>query len=247
MNFFQIAPLAWLCLLRLSVMLAAFLTWSLNANATDLPVYGGPGGQFEFVIECPEGSFVTGFSGRAGKWVDNLTVNCTRLDKQTWKLGGTVAPQAVPPTALRSAGTSPGGSPSSSSCPDQYVVMAANFWFLRQSEGGLLDWFQVQCSYLPEYRPQPYEINFPFPLQADDGIDTSYPFSGWYACPAGEAVSGIQGFSGLFVDAIGLVCRPLGESPKQREERLHRDLQVYKSPFSSSTPRSFEGRAVLGK
>ena len=43
--------------------------------AADLPLYGGPGGNY-FRAECPKGSYLVGLDGRAGAWVDRIAPVC---------------------------------------------------------------------------------------------------------------------------------------------------------------------------
>jgi hypothetical protein len=59
-------------------VVASLLTIMLGfrANATDVgPAGDGPGGG-PFRVMCPAGSFITGFSRRAGDWIDQLQLQC---------------------------------------------------------------------------------------------------------------------------------------------------------------------------
>ena len=67
------------CLSVLPLVFLLLLGWSAylptSGLATELPVYGGPGGN-SFQAECPKGSYLVGLAGRTGSWVDRIAPVC---------------------------------------------------------------------------------------------------------------------------------------------------------------------------
>lgn len=55
--------------------------------ATDLPVYGGLGGN-EFREECPKESYLVGLAGRTGAWVDRIAPVCAPWLRGSQNLDG---------------------------------------------------------------------------------------------------------------------------------------------------------------
>ncbi|UZR29046.1 jacalin family lectin [Methylococcus mesophilus] len=176
-----------------AVLFIAFLGFGEQSAATDLPSIGGSGGS-PYRILCPAGSFLTGFEGRAGDYVDRLGLVCSKWSGSELESGQF---QHV------YAGTSRGGKAQQVFCPAQHVVHGADFSVLS-SDAQLLDEFSFECIYMK--RPEGNGQRFNFTSTGSRGGWSFGGRSGWHFCPPDEVVIGIYGRSGDFVDRIGLVC-----------------------------------------
>ena len=92
---------------------------ALPAQAIDLPVQGsGRGGPFR--VACPGGSFMTGFEGHTGAWIDHFRIVCASFDASTRQLTN-------PRPVARTIGVSGGGGPSSASCPSGWAISGIHY------------------------------------------------------------------------------------------------------------------------
>src|ERR1043166_1903381 len=62
-------------LLRLFLALGLRLLCPDLGLATDVPVWGGAGGNY-FRAPCPQGSYLVGLAGRTGEWIDRIAPVC---------------------------------------------------------------------------------------------------------------------------------------------------------------------------
>jgi hypothetical protein len=212
----------------LAGMATSLFACAIPSHATDLPLGGGSGGDTSYRIECPADSFITGFNGGAGAYVDSMTIECTHLDRITWRLTGAVTPISVSPySGPVLIGKSTGGDFKSRSCRQESVVHAAIFNFLR-SDPMLLDWLTGYCVSVTD----PEALNhFDFPNIPP--FPEVRPYSS-QECPAGEWAAGIFGSYGMFIDSIGLICRPTGKSEQERQEQISNGIQTSFQPGVTS-------------
>jgi len=185
-----------------AVFASIFLAGAASAN-TMTEVFGGPGGA-PFSMTCGPGQYVVGFYARAGAWVDGIGLICAPYTAATGKLGAgsrkgyaggrTGAEQEVscapgqPVTGIALVHTRGNG------LKRQYVNTVAVSCARDQPRtrcistgegcGGILERESVG---MVGSDPRPYDV---------------------LNCPAHEIATGIQGRSGNFVDAIGLICGP---------------------------------------
>jgi hypothetical protein len=182
------------------------------AQSIDLPVQGsGRGGPFR--IACPGGSFMTGFEGRTGAWIDHFRIVCASFDASTRQLTNPLAVAAT-------IGVSGGGGPSSAACPSGWAISGIQYQETKgdgPSDVGHSIGFTCAATVgtervarhfgplsTPEERSKPFSpLGTPF---GSAGYDPS-------VCPGGEFAIGLYGRSGKFVDAIGLICVPLPAAP----------------------------------
>src|SRR6185295_14224386 len=69
----------------------------------------------DFTLECPAGSYMTGFEGYAGAWIDAMRIKCARWNEDSDKLD--------PPIKTRSmVGRSGGGHETKAECPEGWFV-----------------------------------------------------------------------------------------------------------------------------
>ena len=183
-----------------------------SAEAGKLPAQGGPGGG-QFNGACPQGQFLRGVSARVGAWIVAIASLCATFDASTgkfnaWKRG------------KRFGGT--GASPllKDIACPPDRFVDRIQFGWTRD-EGSYVDYVQLRCVPMTSGQsnfvclqsgdgcwskhPNPPPKGIPLPGGGLNIIGDS-PFE--QSCPIGEAVTGIHGSSGAFIDALGLICGP---------------------------------------
>jgi hypothetical protein len=176
------------------VFIGAVGSLTSPALATDIPPYGGPGGG-EFRSECAPGWFLVGAKVRYGAFLDQIQIECTSLDAATGSTG-LIVPIAPP------VGGGGGGGPAVKDCIPNYVVVGAGIQlFSNQRYVKTLD---LQCKNV---------ISGVQYLLANVGAPSSLFADVFQTCPAGEAVTGIHGRSGIYVDAIGLICRQIPQVP----------------------------------
>jgi hypothetical protein len=195
----------------LTVTFVACFMFALSARATDLPAIGGSGGNAFYQL-CPEGSFLSGFYGRAGDFVDTLSFWCSRWNPDTRQLE-----KAVPQRYPNIIGVSGGGEDQSRKCPDGFVIRGAELVTLT-SANQLLDRFEFECTSFTDPKPGGPRIAF------TSGDDRGGPSSGWLFCPDGELATGLHGRSGLFIDRVGLVC---DVTPQEKFRRLLRRALLF--------------------
>jgi hypothetical protein len=185
-----------------------FSVWPGRADATMTEVMGGPGGA-SFSLNCPGGAFLVGFFAKTGAWVDSVGLLCAPLDATSGK---------TPAFARDKSTGGTGGSAQEAYCPPGEAMTGVGLAYTR---GGGLDRQYVNtidifcpstdmkrdpdrcissgegCGHLP-----------PHTAGAVVQVIKDYKYD-LLACPAGERATGIQGKSGNFIDAMGLICAAL--------------------------------------
>jgi hypothetical protein len=182
---------------------ASFLLGLLatSADATILPVEGGSGGSF-FQASCGSGQYVVGFSVGAGAWIDRLALLCAPYQPATGKFGGRI-------TGEFHGGS--GGSPQEAYCSTGYIIGIEFGYTVDDGHAQYVDDVQMMCSSSGGQTPC---------IATGEGCgavnnETGGAVAGGFIltpflqyCPAGEAVTGLQGRSGNSLDAMGLICGP---------------------------------------
>ncbi|MDF0644432.1 MAG: hypothetical protein P0111_10400 [Nitrospira sp.] len=185
------------------LLLVGTLGWfPAGAFATDTKTQGSLGGVY-FRAECPIGSFLVGFSGRTGAWIDQIAPVCEPLspNKQTFgkfTVGATI-------------GTSTGGTPDHSRCPAHTVVRVTRHSMtigenaqLKFVESISYDCFTTAGAFRSDGRRI-----FGHPTELPVIDTTSKPLDTLTQCPQGEFARGFHGRAGQFLNALGLICGPL--------------------------------------
>jgi hypothetical protein len=191
-----------------AALLFALVT-STAAHAVDFPAQGGPGGT-AFRSTC-SGDFVVGVYIRAGAWASAIGLKCASFDaaqdrfRTPWNKayhGGSRDPFK---TAI---------------CPGERFVSGMRFGFTRDgSEPKYLDFVELFCK--PVSGPaEPITICLDTgngcwitPPNLPGGFIPRVKIHAPQNCPPGEAARGIVGRSGIYVDAVGVVC---GRAPAKR-------------------------------
>lgn len=239
--------------------LAAFAAFSGTAVASMTEVFGGPGGR-AFSMTCEDGHFLVGLRARAGAWVDGIGLVCAPFDPESGKVASALVP------AGWTGGT--GGMAQEIACRRGEAVTAVG---LAHTRGGGLERQYVNtvdigcdhaaqmdrcissgegCGQIPSRRVGMQSVSIKHPLIPQIGVKTpdlskrvEYRYDGLY-CLDDEYATGIQGRSGVYVDAIGLICArkpdvaittpPIKRLGKRSPERRH-DLRQTAVVGSAST------------
>jgi len=160
-----------------------------EANATEFKLEGYNGDKTR-ASQCDAGSYVVGFSGRKGSWIDQIGVLCapaltdgtTGKTKSMVRLGGS------------------GGKGAKSSCDEGEVVTGIQMVFVTGP--GTIQGIRFTCSSLAT--GQSHKPAF---MGSYDNTDPGNRLR--QDCPAGEAVTRLKVTYGSHVNAIGLTCNAL--------------------------------------
>jgi hypothetical protein len=181
---------------------------------TEFPPWGGPGGS-PFHEVCPPGQYIVGARWRSGSWLDQISITCAPVD-------------ATGLTGTQWHGSTfggGGGDPDEKSCPPGSIIRAGMPGKYPKNDYNYARFIDVSCyrttsSYAPTSSGGAFTAGFrlgsnwpAFPGESVFGDVPNY-------CPTGEAVIGIQGRAGLYVDAVALICGAFTEvNPSHPEPR----------------------------
>jgi hypothetical protein len=187
-----------------AVLLALALAAGAARAAQEWPEAGGPGGA-PFRSECPPGSHVVGFGGRAQEVLVSIEPLCAPLQAIEQKTSAG-APGGRP------AGASAGGSPYSVACPPGSALGAWVFDTAADADGQptSVRGIELECRALAD----PSQVRHAR-IGGQVGAQVYYI----QKCPPGELATGIRGRAGSSVDALALVCaaparpRPASAAP----------------------------------
>lgn len=178
-----------------------------GARARDLPVQGGPGGA-PFRIACGVNDFFNSMTVNRGAWVDAITANCGGYSKATHEL--------LPARNTLPLQGGAGGIPGSDVCPQHTYVSGLRYGFTRDgNRPKYLDFVEFACTPIPAAGPAAGLTVTRCLDSGREGCWTRHPNPGPYngfglvfqsRCASNEAVSGLVGRSGQYVDALGAVC-----------------------------------------
>jgi hypothetical protein len=167
--------------------------WSLLCFIATIP-YAFAGKEFPpegtnsgapFREVCPPGQYMIGAHYRSGNWMDQISITCAPVDAT-----GMTGPQWLGPPIGGN-----GGSPNSQSCPPDFIITGGGI--LRNSGNHYVQMMDLAC--------ESTITKSTYPLSNVGTPSTVFP-EVYQNCPPGEAVIGIHGRAGLYVDAIGLIC-----------------------------------------
>ncbi len=189
----------------LLVFVGALVLSHAAARATQFEVYGGPGGQ-PFTALCPAGYHLVGLEGRTDKWVDKMAPICGSWIKEREGFVNRIS--------MKWVGASEGGTPAAVQCPHGYGLKQWTFWFTvgETLRPKFVSTIHIVCEAVVVDRGH-FEFDFgntQFGYKwAGGGTSPSRPRpSGSNTCPRGELAVGFEGRSGLFIDALALICGP---------------------------------------
>ena len=148
---------------------------------------GGSGGS-PFTLDCPTGAIATGLNVRSGNSVDQIQVICQTV---------TGANRAFGSATFTDTAGGTGGSPATVTCPANYVMVGVTG---RIGNGGsdFNDQIAAVCAPI---------VGGATVTTASLGGVIAGSIAYTTTCPAGLAVTGIQGSSGVYVDRTQIKCR----------------------------------------
>jgi hypothetical protein len=173
-------------------------------------VMGGAGGA-QFVLMCPQDSFLAGAITRRGHLLDYYEPVCAHVEP-----GGGTGPHFEPFANWRGAGGR-GGDWQREDCAPGFVV--DSMFVDKPAPASVADQLLCGGSGPAGDASNPRAIvgcvrhvcrrsAAPFDLRLARPPDRDQPDPGWLACPAGQWAVGVYGRAGKLVDSIGLVCGP---------------------------------------
>lgn len=188
---------------------------------------GGPGGN-TFRFDCPKGSYIVGFQGKAVTLIDRMQPLCA-----PWMHSANIfGPFSVGPTF----GDSRKGRTFFSTCNDSSVKnRAITSWTVYFFGSGSKHVSVVigNCSSVasPRGPTRGWTLGQFSPKDLIDTEDVSHE------CPFGELVTGIHGRKAEFIDAIGFICRQFPPKPPLPfETNVIPNVKVPTLPPSSIAP-----------
>ncbi|GIX46731.1 MAG: hypothetical protein KatS3mg131_0942 [Candidatus Tectimicrobiota bacterium] len=148
---------------------------------------GGNGGR-DFERSCAAGEVLVGLKGRSGWWLDQVQVQCVRIDGQgRWSSG----------VVTRGSAGGNGGNPFTRTCSSGYAVVGFD-----GKAGSYVDRLELRCRKLTGASSTSGSEVALAAVGGNGGRDFSAK-----RCPSSRPAVGIYGRSGSYVDAFGLVCR----------------------------------------
>lgn len=149
-----------------------------------------------FNIPCAPGSYLTGFEGHIGDWIDQVKIVCSRWDAERAKFEPSVTIDD------QVAGRSGGGNPARSDCPaGSMVTNITAMGFASWKGSRYLQFIQIECR-------EPHE---PFVPSGREFFGPDRPLENASIlarkmCRTGEAAVGVEGVHDKFIDDIWLTC-----------------------------------------
>lgn len=167
-----------------------------------------------FALTCEEGSYLTGFEGRVGAWIDKVTIYCAKWNDIQLDVSSSMGAKGF-------AGWSDGGNPGDASCPRGWLI--AGPWstrYTRDDDILVLHSIAFNCRPPPggeqaDLAPVKFGSTFPITVRKGAHDDLFNEFNS--ECPDGEVATGIEGRSGLYVDSLRILCGP---APKYNNPRV---------------------------
>ncbi|SOD22142.1 hypothetical protein SAMN06297164_3366 [Nitrosomonas ureae] len=183
-----------------------FIVGSVKAEII-LPPQGGPGGDY-LESRCKESSYLVGINLRIGDDIDQAQAVCSSISME----GKLQNPTSFGQPLLGGEG----GSPQSIICPKDKAVKGLHI----ESEGEetvIVNSIGLYCS-SPTAGETPEK---PFgslggPYIPKDRVESNRSW-GPQICPEGTVAVGITSRSGIWLDAIGLICGPIHSIPSLGE------------------------------
>ena len=176
---------------------AALFVGSANAAMADHGARWTVGGT-PFRLPCEEGSYLTGFEGHIGAWIDKVTIRCAKWNAKAHTLEGSVSR-----SDLGFAGWSGGGDPVEASCPSGSLIAGPASTYYTKDGGFVLHTISFNCT---SHRGEGWgdavvSINFGSESESD-----STSILEETRCGQGTVATGIEGQSGKFVDYLRIIC-----------------------------------------
>lgn len=172
------------------------LSTTVHADELLAPI-GGPGGG-AFSARCTQGQYLAGLELSTGDDVDAVRPLCVTVGVHT-------TPIRDFPSRFGGSG---GGRMVRLVCPPDYPTVGGMFVYFEGATR-VVSTLRLFCDSIdPSSRPMPGYLGF----EGDIGSPEWYLYAGSHAiqrCAPGQTASGINGRSGVWLDAVGLICSPL--------------------------------------
>jgi hypothetical protein len=195
---------------RLTLLLLALVASTGPASADSyLEVLGGPGGG-PFNARCPDGALLAGFELRVADDVDAIRPLCVTAR------GGTLVRATASGPAWH-GGT--GGGFKTVLCPAHLPIVTGLSVAAEGVDTIIVNSISMECGLAAATQPEGRRTNKAgFSAPAYMPTQTRYGFGfgsegrwatgarGEQFCPAGQVAVGIHGRSGIWLDAMGLIC-----------------------------------------
>jgi hypothetical protein len=194
-----------------------------NAIAgTEFEPAGGPGGT-PFRELCPTGQYLVGARWRSGSWLDQISITCAAVDTNG----------ATGPKSHGSTFGGGGGNPDERSCDPNQVITSASI--LKNSERyPFVQEIDLAC------KSTTSTLYFGF---AVGRVATIFPDHNQH-CADGQAVIGVHGRAGQYLDAIGVICGSFREPAIPNAKASLASLLRLLSVPRVSVPRACDGTPV---
>ncbi len=200
-------------LLCLSAALLFFVPWASAQTDTILSPIGGTGGS-RFAARCPQGQHLTGFELRIGDDVDAIRPICVTAY-------GPAEAGPLEPSPSRFGGSG-GGADIQLLCPRDNPIVVGMYVRAEGVRTISVNNIHLFCGIAAaaQTRSQYPSVVHDGPNAKPDeglfGLGTHYVSSttGTQHCPAGLVAVGINGRSGIYLDALGLICGAPSLTPK---------------------------------
>jgi hypothetical protein len=181
-----------------------------QADMTFTKQRGGPGGG-AFDIRCGAASYVSGITVHRGWWMDGITVHCGLIDINNLPsrfFAREVEPYNAP--AHTGGRQSNGNNTDKLSCGSDHAVISLKVDPVVDIEDGptLVGRIALICQGM---NPPHGVVNSRWSVSTAPGFGHGGDHLRWpgapdVACPAHQWAVGVYGRSGIYIDAIGLVC-----------------------------------------
>lgn len=177
---------------------AAAPTANAQANASAdvyLEAIGGPGGG-GFVAHCGQGELLTGFDLRVADDVDSIAMICLSADGSQYHS-----------SPARYGGH--GGGPLQLVCPHDRPLLTGLYILSEGEKTEIVNSIHLYCVTSVGQQPsQEPAAAFDGPRIPSSSAFHSVPYAGeaQQACPVGFVGVGMNGRSGVWLDAVGLIC-----------------------------------------
>jgi hypothetical protein len=167
---------------------------SAFAQADQLPYpIGGQGGA-QFFARCPIGQMLNGVELRTGDDVDAIRPICATAYSLT-----SIGPRTTPYSSFFGGD---GGAPKTLTCPDNAPLVTKIYVDYEGEKTLVVNSFELYCTEVAPTRAPPG-----FPQAKFDGpTNQSRLHQAMQTCPDGLVAVGINGRSGIWLDAVGLTC-----------------------------------------
>lgn len=189
----------------MAAMLLGLMFFLPNSSiATDTPLKGNLLSGQAVRAECPIGSFLVGFAGQTGAWIDRIAPVCEPLSADKQRLGKFTIGSMV--------GTSMGGKPDHAQCPTNSIIRVVVLSMTVGDRGQVKNVGSIRPECFTTagafFLGQP-SLFFGTPTERPITDLTSQPLDDRLECPPGEFARGFNARASEFINAFGLICGPL--------------------------------------